>query len=133
MKRFAEIAKLTLMGWGFAAFAVAVGSLINAERVTTHLLQITMIYETVITLTAYLLFSSRKWEINLWVKRIIVSLFSGIIGYALFVITGLSPASWQLCAVFAGSAAASFIAFLIADMFEKRTLAKINEELEENE
>ena len=132
MNKFLQMMKNVLWGWGIAAFVIAIGSLFSAERITLRLLRIVLAEVTLVTVTAYLLFSSQKLKVGIWIKRTAAAFLSAGIGFTVIVLTGTAPASWQLCAVFGGGVVLSFIAFLIADAAERRTLDRINEKLSRN-
>ena len=132
MKAFWQIMKSVLMGWGIAAFAVAVGSLFNEEKITMRFLRVLLIEETLITVAAYLLLTSRNWNVGIWPKRIAASLLTAVIGYTVVVLTGIAPSSWQLCVVYGASVIVSFVVFFAVDAVERRSLERINEKLSHN-
>ncbi len=132
MKTFVQILKSILIGWGMAAFAVAVGSLFNEERITMRFLRVLLADETLVTVPVYLLFASKNWNVGIWPKRIAASLLSAVVGYTVVVLTGIAPASWQLCVVFGASALVCFVVFFAVDAVERRTLERINEKLSHN-
>lgn len=132
MKTFWQIMKSVLMGWGMAAFAFAVVSLFNEEKITMRFLRVLLVDETLVTVTTHLLFASRNWNVKIWPKRIAASILSAVIGYTVIVLAGIAPSSWQLCVVFGASVIVAFVVFFIVDAVERRSLERINEKLSHN-
>ncbi len=134
MQTFKRVLLSVVMSWGIAAVTVAATSLFSPDRVDIRLLRIVLAEVTIVAITAQLLFQARNWRANLWTKRIVIMLYSSVIGIAGAVISGLRPFTWKLCACITGFCFLfSAVAFLTADAVERRMLDRINDRLSRNE
>ena len=133
MKSFGQLIKSLLWGWGITAFVIAVASLFSPDTATLRLLRILLIEETITTVVAHLIFTAENWNAGIWIKRIVSLVSCSVIGFAVIVLSTAARTSWQLCFLFGAGAATACVAFLIADVIERRTLDRINEKLSRNE
>ena len=130
MKFFVQCLKNCVLGWGLAATVIAVFSVVAPDRVTMHLLRVVLINVTIVCVWSYFVFSIKKLEIGIWLRRMIVSISGAVIGIFFVIISGIRPFSIDFCIVYIiGCLAVSAAAYLIADKIEAGRLDAINEKL----